>query len=92
MTKWGPCLGDRIGDSEVAGNLPEHRPADLRRSALDLKVLCRRLAFVRDLVVLDNLPLIQTGKAGLFDGRDVDEHILSAAALRLDKSIPLFVN
>ena len=58
------------------------------QSALNLEIVCRRFALVRDLVVFDNLPLIQTAETSLLDRRNVDENVFSAATLRLNKSIP----
>jgi hypothetical protein len=57
-------------------------------SALNLKILCRRFAPVRDLLVFDDLPLIESGQTSAFDCRNVNKHIL-AAARRLNKSISL---
>src|ERR1700722_3362389 len=57
--------------------------------SLDLKILRRGLALIRDLIVWHDLPLVQTAQASLLDRRDVDEHILAAPALRLNKPIPL---
>src|SRR6202521_2972166 len=59
------------------------------KSALNLEVLSRSFAPVRDFLVFDDLPLIETGEAGSFDRRDVDEHIFTAATLRLDEPIAL---
>ena len=57
------------------------------KSALNLEVLSRSFAPVRDFLVFDDLPLIETAEAGSFDRRDVDEHIFTAAPLRLDEPI-----
>ena len=51
------------------------------KSALNLEVLSRSFAPVRDFLVFDDLSLIKTAEAGSFDRRDVDEHI-SPATLR----------
>jgi hypothetical protein len=59
-----------------------------QHSALNPEISSRSLAPVRNLLVLDHLPLIETAEAGALHCRDVDENIL-AAALRLNKSIPL---
>ena len=59
------------------------------KSALNLEVLSRSFAPVRDFFKFDDLPLIETAEAGSFDCRDVDEHIF-AAALRLNEPIPPF--
>ena len=59
------------------------------KSGLNLEVLSRSFAPVRDFLVFDDLPLIETAEAGSFDRRDVDEHIFTAAALRLDEPIAL---
>ena len=39
-------------------------------SALNLAILCRCFSLVRDFLVFDNLPLIETAEAGLLDSRD----------------------
>ena len=57
--------------------------------ALNLEVLCRRFSLVRNFFVFDDLALIQSGEASLLDGRNMDKHISSAAALRLNKSVAL---
>ena len=59
------------------------------KSALNLEVLGRSFAPVRDFLVFDNLPLIQAAEAGSFDRRDVYKHISAAAILRLNKPIAL---
>ena len=46
------------------------------KSALNLEVLSRSFAPVRDFLVFDDLPLIETAEAGSFDRRDVDEQRL----------------
>ena len=48
------------------------------KSALNLEVLSRSFAPVRDFLVFHDLPLIETAEAGSFDRRDVDEHIFTA--------------
>ena len=45
------------------------------KSALNFQVLCCRFASIRDFVVFDDLPFIQTTEASLFDCRDVDKNI-----------------
>jgi len=55
--------------------------------ALTLQILCRCFALVRDVLVFDDLPLIETAETGALDCRDVDKDIF-AAALRLNESIP----
>ena len=47
------------------------------KSALNFQVLCCRFASIRDL--FDDLPFIQTTEASLFDCRDVDKNVSSAA-------------
>jgi hypothetical protein len=66
------------------------RPAEIKnaKSALNLEILRRRFALVRDFLVFDDLPLIETAEASSFDRRDVDEHIF-AAALWLNKPVSL---
>ena len=59
------------------------------KSALNLEVLSRSFAPVRDFLVFDDLPLIETAEAGSFDRRDVDKHISAAATLRLNEPKPL---
>src|SRR6478752_2283140 len=59
------------------------------KSALNLEVLSRSFAPVRDFLVFDDLPLIEAAEARSFDRRDVDEHIFTAATLRLDEAIAL---
>jgi hypothetical protein len=65
------------------------RPIDVRplASSLDFEIFRRGLASVRDLLVLDDLTLIQTGQTGPFDGRDVNENIFPTAALRLNEPV-----
>src|SRR6266511_3837795 len=63
----------------------DHQP----RSALHLDILCRRFALIRDFLVFDDLPFIQTAETGPLDRRDMDKHIFSAPALRLNKSVAL---
>jgi hypothetical protein len=53
-------------------------------SARDLEIFRRGLALIRDLLVVDDLTLIQTGETGLLDGRDVNENVPPAAALRAE--------
>jgi hypothetical protein len=65
------------------GKLPNSPPP----SARDFEILRRRLASVRDFLVLDDLTLIQTGQTGPFDGRDVNEDIFPTAALRLNEPL-----
>jgi hypothetical protein len=57
--------------------------------ALDFEIFRGGLAFIRDLLVLDDLTLIQAGEAGLLDGRDVNENVPPAAALRLNEPVSL---
>src|SRR5579863_9161455 len=59
-----------------------------RKSALNLEVLSRRLALVRDFFVFDDLPFIETAEACSLDRRDMDKNIF-AAALRLNESVAL---
>src|SRR3984893_17725301 len=83
------------GHLEKRENTPTYRSRGDRlagpetKSALNLEVLSRSFAPVRDFLVFDDLPLIETAEAGSFDRRDVDEHIFTAAALRLDEPIAL---
>ena len=58
--------GDRLAGTET-------------KSALNLEVLRRRFALVRDFLVFDDLPLIEAAEAGSFDRRDVDKDIFAAA-------------
>jgi hypothetical protein len=55
---------------------------------LNLKIFRRCFSLIGNFIVFDDLPLIQTAEASLFDGGDMDKHIPSASALRLNKSIP----
>ena len=71
----------RGGGDRLAGTKTE--------SALNLEVLSRSFAPVRDFLVFDDLPLIETAEAGSFDRRDVDKHISAAATLRLNEAIAL---
>src|SRR6185369_12343992 len=59
------------------------------KSALNLEILSRSFAPVRDFLVFDDLSLIETAEAGSFDRRDVYKHISAAATLRLNKPIAL---
>src|ERR1700674_5445912 len=68
--------------------LPAGRRALQARSAVNLEILRRCFALVGDFIVFDDLPLIQAAEAGLLDSRDMDKHVLSASALRLNKSVP----
>jgi hypothetical protein len=76
--------GKACHPASICGLHDSHIP---ERSALDLEVLCRCFALVRDFVVFDNLPLIQSAEAGFFDRRDMDKHVFAASALRLDESV-----
>jgi hypothetical protein len=58
------------------------------RSALNLQIFCRCFSLIRDFLVFDNLPLIETAEAGFLDSGDMDKHIFSAC-LRLNKAVPL---
>ena len=86
--------GSRVSDGLAAvtsGSQGAARPKQVRsrisaRLALNPKIFRRRFALVRDFVVFDDLPLIETAEAGFLDGRDMDEHIFSAA-LRRNKSV-----
>ena len=60
------------------------------RSALDFEILGGRFSPIGDFVVFDGLALIEAAEAGFLDCGDMDEHVLSAAALRLNKPVPLF--
>jgi hypothetical protein len=60
-----------------------------KRSALNLEILCWCFASIRDFLIFDNLPLIQTAKTGSLNGRDVDEHVFATAARRLNEAIAL---
>src|ERR1700704_34430 len=54
-------------------------------SASNLEVFSRGLAAVRDFLVLHRLSLIERGKTGLLDRRNMNEHVLAAIA-GLDKT------
>ncbi len=54
------------------------------RLALNLKIFRRCFSLIGNFIVFDDLPLIQTAEASLFDGGDMDKHILSASALRIN--------
>ena len=54
-------------------------PKKLPPSALDLEILQRGPASIRDLFVFNDLTFIQAGQAGLFDSRDVNEYVSSAS-------------
>jgi len=58
------------------------------RLALNLKIFCRRFSLVRDFLIFDHLPLIETAEAGFLDSRDMDKHIFSAG-LRLNETVTL---
>jgi hypothetical protein len=58
-----------------------------RKSALNFKVLGRRLAPVRNFLVFDNLPFIESAEPRSLDRTDVDKHIF-AAARRLNEPYP----
>jgi len=74
------------GDSR--GDFGRGRFAAPRLLALNLEIFCRGFSLVRDFLVFDNLPFIETGEAGSLDSRDMDKHIFSAG-LRLNKAVPL---
>jgi hypothetical protein len=57
-------------------------------SALNLQIFCRRLAFIRDFLELNDLSFIQAAQAGSFDRGDVDKYVL-APTLRLNEAIAL---
>jgi hypothetical protein len=48
---------------------------------VNLEILSRSFAPVRDFLVFDDLPLIEAAEAGSFDGRDVDKQISAALIL-----------
>jgi hypothetical protein len=83
------------GSWQNGENTPTYRSRSDRlagpktKSALNLEVLSRSFAPVRDFLVFDDLPLIKTAEAGSFDCRDVDKHISAAATLRLNEPIAL---
>src|ERR1017187_1841362 len=54
----------------------------------DFQILCRCLAFVGYFFVLNGLALIEGAEAGLFNGRDVNENVLTTPARWLNKSVP----
>ena len=54
----------------------------------DFDVLGRLLTTITDDLIIDRLTLIERTKAGMFDSRDMDEHV-SAAVLGLNESIAL---
>ena len=56
---------------------------------MNLEVLRRGLAAVGYFLVFDNLPLIEGGKTGSLDRGNVDEHVLTTTALRLDETVAL---
>jgi hypothetical protein len=56
---------------------------------LDFEILGGRFSPIGDFVVFDGLALIEAAEAGFLDCGDMDEHVLSAAALRLNKPVPL---
>jgi hypothetical protein len=58
---------------------------------LNFEIFRRGLAAIRDFLVLENLTLIQTRQAGLFDSRNMDKDILPTA-LRLNEPVSLFAN
>jgi len=58
------------------------------QSALNFEIFGRCLALIGNLIVLDDLPLIQTAEASLLDSGNMDKHVLSASALRLNKPVP----
>ena len=47
------------------------------RSALNFEVFRRRFSLVRNFLVFDDLPLVETAKPSSLDRRDVDEHIFA---------------
>src|SRR5689334_10333677 len=65
--------GGRLAKRE---NEPTYRSRGKRKSALNLEVLSRSFAPVRDFLVFDDLPLIETAEAGSFDRRS---HNVNAA-------------
>jgi hypothetical protein len=80
-------IGRRMGNVRRPHSTPLTIEATGVKSALNPEILCRCFAFVRDFVVFDNLPLIETAETGLLDSRYMDKHIFSAI-LRLNKSVP----
>src|SRR5579863_1136396 len=57
-------------------------------SALNLEVLCRRLALVGDFLVFDDLAFVKAAEPSPLDRRNMDENIF-AASLRLNESVAL---
>jgi hypothetical protein len=75
LLRWCAYRGDRLAGTKT-------------KSALNLEVLSRSFAPVRDFLVFHDLPLIENAEAGSFDRRDVDKHISAAATLRLNEPKP----
>jgi hypothetical protein len=61
------------------------------RLARYLEVLRRLLAAIFNNFVLDHLPFIEGTQARTFNRRDMNEHVLASAALRLNEAI-IFAN
>ena len=55
----------------------------------DLQIFRTLFALVGDHVISDLVAFAEVIQAGLFNRRDVDEHVLSTAAVRLDEAITL---
>lgn len=53
----------------------------------NLQILCRRLALVGHLFVLNSLTLIESVESGFFNGRDVNKNVSATAASRLNKTV-----
>jgi hypothetical protein len=60
-----------------------------RTVSLGLEVFSRFFALVGNEFVFDLLTLIEGAEAGAFDRRDMNEHVLAAVAIRLNKPITL---
>jgi hypothetical protein len=85
-TRRGQSRFETIGTHRAANEAihtdrgcPSGRSHPSLTSALNFEIFHRGLSSIRDFFVLDDLTLIQSGKAGLLDGRDVNENVSPAA-------------
>jgi hypothetical protein len=79
-----PAARGRVKNTASSGAIGKLKDLTNKPSALNLQIFRRRLAAIRDFLVINDLTLIQTGQTGLFDGRYVNKHVLSAP-LRLNE-------
>jgi hypothetical protein len=73
--------------ASMSAHQAQHLAVALGKSALNVQIFCRCFSLVRNFLVFDNLPLIETAEAGSPDSRDIGQtHLFRRPAL--NKSAP----